>query len=173
MRGSTFIALTLLGAGGCLSTQDGRVPGERLGRFYVEAELVANDCGEGAFDAPGRVSFQIELSREPGVLYWLNGAAPIEGTLDADGRSFTLHASGDHELEAPGPRTPGCRLRRDDTAQGRLDAAVEPSGFELELRYHYQELEGSDCSALLELPGAPARLPCEQRYRGTGARQPN
>jgi hypothetical protein len=79
------VALLSLGAAGVLAAcfgTDPYNPGTALGTFHVVGKLTANTCGASG-TAPDPWEFDIKLSRDHGTLYWIQGDAPVQGTLDA------------------------------------------------------------------------------------------
>ncbi|MCC6216856.1 MAG: hypothetical protein IT376_18500 [Polyangiaceae bacterium] len=139
---------------------DARLPGEELGTYAVVGTLDPGTCGAGALGAPAVWRFEVRLSRDASSLYWLNGEAPIEGTVGADG-AFEIVSETRVGVLEPERDQPGCGVIRRDRAAGRLDgAALDVPSFAGELRYEYASVPGSDCSALVGADGGFERLPC-------------
>ena len=161
-----------LGCGDVLADRDGRVFGDDLGTFHVVAEREQTTCGDGAVGAPSHWEFDVRLSREERTLYWNTGAAAVEGTVDADGVSFSISSQTRVEIAPPEPEIfAGCVVMREDEATGALDApGLEVGGFEATLSYAFAPEGDSDCQMLVGVPGGFSELPCEMAYTASASR---
>jgi hypothetical protein len=168
-------------AGGCFG--DGREnahdPGQPLGSFAVDAAITQNTCGPGAFGEQSPWDFQVQLARDPGVLYWDNGAAVIGGTIAADGVSFSFDSGVTIDLRAgtedpgtdPGGSTrPPCSVSRADHADGTLGSStLTVRSFTGQLSYAFTLTPGSQCDDLVATTDPElAGLPCGFGYAMTG-----
>jgi hypothetical protein len=164
MRSATAVALLGLGCAD-MRGHDGRVPGEPLGTFHVTAALDASSCGPGALGSTPSWEFDVKLSRDGSRLFWLNGAAPVAGHLEPDGRSFGFETTVTVEVDTARADRPGCVVERVDRAAGTLDASGgEVIGFDGTLEYAYSAASDSDCSPLVGVTGGFAALPCSLGY---------
>ena len=164
MRNATVLVLLGLGCAD-MRGHDGRVPGEPLGTFHVTAALEASSCGPGALGSTPSWEFDVKLSRDGSRLFWLNGAAPVAGHVDPDGRSFGFETTVTIEVEPARADRPGCLVERVDRAAGTLEATgSEVTGFEGTLEYAYSVASDADCSSLVGVKGGFAGLPCSLGY---------
>ena len=143
--------------------EDATLPGEPLGTFEVAASLEESTCGDGALAAPRDWEFEVQLSRDRGYLFWLNGEAPIEGKVDSDGE-FSIESGSRYKLTEEDPISPGCTVLRADLAEGVLPEGDEPTSFSGTLRYDYTVENGKDCSTLIGIPEGFQALPCRVEY---------
>jgi hypothetical protein len=67
-------------------------PGELLGSYHVEGELMVNECGSEALPAADPLSFDVQIRRDARMGYWLQGMPPARpGSIGDDGSfSFAL-----------------------------------------------------------------------------------
>src|SRR4051794_10444090 len=92
MRAALFAAAVGGASSGCdkvFGNHDPR-PGDVLGTYHVTTGIASNTCGEGALGEQDSWQFDVKLSRDTGALYWNNGQEVINGTLGADGVSFSF-----------------------------------------------------------------------------------
>lgn len=156
---------------GCLEGEDSRLPGDSLGTFRVVATLESSSCGPGALGSPELWEFDVQLSRESSVLYWLNGEEAVGGNIASDGRSFSIESTSIIDLAESRPGVLGCSIGRRDTATGTLDnETTDVPAFTGSLAYGYVPLGESDCSGAIGVEGGFAALPCEIRYTMTAKR---
>lgn len=140
--------------------EDARIPGDALGTYAVVGEIDPGSCGAGALGAPSVWRFEVQLAREESSLYWLNGEAPIEGRVDAEG-AFEVLSETRVAVSEPDQERAGCSVVRRDRAAGLLAGeGLDIPTFTGELVYSYESVPGSDCSALVGVEGGFARLPC-------------
>jgi hypothetical protein len=170
MRIATVLVLLALGCAD-MRNHDGRVPGEALGTFHVTAALEASSCGPGALGSADSWEFDVKLSRDGSRIFWLNGAAPVAGHVDPDGRTFGFETTVMVEVEPARAERPGCLVERVDRAAGTLEeTGAEVTGFDGTLGYAYSTASDSDCSSLVGVTGGFAALPCSLSY-GMAAQQ--
>jgi hypothetical protein len=149
---------------GCIGTDRLR-PGESIGAFSVTAKLVANTCGSVATDP---WAFEIRLRHEGSTLYWVQGDAPVAGTVDATAHAVlrTSVTQTLREGRADGKTKP-CTLVRSDELDVRLrtrDLATL-TAFAGDLRYRFAPTEESSCDEEVVASGGPyATLPCDVHY---------
>jgi hypothetical protein len=148
-------------------------PGTPLGSFTVSADATSNTCGAGALGEQATWSFDVELNRAPGALYWNNGATVIPGTVAGDGVTFSFETSVIEDMRDPnvtGP--PPCSIARADAASGTLDSATDTvTSFTGTLSYTFTPTAGSSCDDLTQGSAAiVAALPCGFSYAMSGAR---
>jgi hypothetical protein len=142
---------------------DGRAFGDDLGRFAVGARLKTSTCGARALDTPADWDFEVILSRDVDLLYWNTGEDAVEGTIAADGRTFSFSSEATFDVDASGsPRA--CSIVRTDSAAGTFDDAKSVRAFEGSLSYHYAPKAGTDCSDLVA-DASFDELPCSMSYR--------
>lgn len=154
---------------GCFDNRDATIPGDPLGSYHVQAALQPSSCGEGALGAPVSWEFDVQLSREPSKLYWLNGQAPIEGTL-SKALAFVIDSESVVEVFAATKTQAGCAVHRRDHASGTLASGDVVQSFEGTLEYSYAPTSGSACGSLVGVPGGFATLPCNLVYDLTATR---
>src|SRR5262249_20931251 len=129
-----------------------------------------NSCGEGALGTQPSWAFDVKLAREPGALFWNNGAEQIAGALDDDGVSFHFDSGIliDMRTEADHGKPP-CSVRRHDRAEGKLGAATgDVTAFTGTLAYDFTPSDGSNCSDLAGV--VVTALPCGFAYDLDGTR---
>lgn len=156
-----YVAVAAMGC--AFQEDDAMLPGEPLGTFEVSAALEESTCGDGALAAPKDWVFEVQLSRDRDYLYWLNGEAPIEGSVD-DGGEFSIQSGSRYKLTDEDPVSPGCTVLRADTASGVLGEGEEPTSFSGEIRYDYTVENGKSCTDLIGIPEGFQALPCSVRY---------
>ena len=152
-----------------LDDQDPHAPGELIGFFSVAGKLGNDSCGADSLNAPAQWDFNVKLSREGSVLYWLNGREAITGDIDRNGTfSFATHL--DLPMSTAQGAVKGCTVVRSDSAAGSLAGNDSFTG---KLSYAYSAKTGTDCSALpLGADGLPLALPCSLTYRLSGTAAP-
>lgn len=152
-------------------------PGESLGTFTVEAKRANASCGE-AQTPPDPWKFDVRLSQEGRTLYWIQGGAPVHGTLDANNRTEMKSADARTLREASKGRS-ACVVRREDALEATLTATataasapnqtkLDVKSFSGKLAYRFIPEDGSDCQDMLE-NGTFAELPCEVSFTLAGA----
>jgi hypothetical protein len=153
-----------MGCRNMMADGDGRALGDDLGRFSVAARLKTSNCGPQALDTPDDWKFDVFLSHEHSSLYWNTGADAVEGTIAADGKTFSL--SSDSIVNVPGEATSKavCTVTRTDSANGVFDAADGPRAFDGSLAYRFSPDSASDCSELMATAGFE-ELPCSMSYQ--------
>jgi hypothetical protein len=157
--------LCLLATAGCsaLAEGDGRTPGDDLGRFRVAASLERSNCGPGALGAPDEWSFDIQLARDDAYVYWNQGGAAVEGTID--GEAFEIASDTVVEVAEATEESLGCTMLRHDRASGVLDGPdLDVRSFTGSLQYSF-EAAGGNCTGLVGVEGGFATLPCGIDYR--------
>lgn len=180
MSRSWSLAWALL-AGSCLTgcgddifgNKDAHQPGEVLGTYHVAAKRGANTCGDGALGNQAAWEFDVKLARGGAQIFWNNGAEVIDGTIDADQKSFhfdtgvlmNMRTAEDHGL-------PACSIERSDHADGTLAATgTDVASFEGKLAFDFAPSAGSSCDDLVQGSTAIlAALPCSIVYAITGTR---
>ena len=180
MGRSWSLAWALL-AGSCLTgcgddifgNKDAHQPGEVLGTYHVAAKRGANTCGDGALGNQAAWEFDVKLARGGAQIFWNNGAEIIDGTIDADEKSFhfdtgvlmNMRTAEDHGL-------PACSIERSDHADGTLAATgTDVASFEGKLAFGFAPSAGSSCDDLVQGSTAIlAALPCSIVYAITGTR---
>lgn len=167
-RPIAIIAVTLAAA---CSGKDPYNPGTPLGTFHVRAKLTASTCGA----VPDPWEFDVKLAHEESTLYWIQGGAPVSGTVDRTART-QMKATDSRELRAADARNKlaACVVTRDDLLDVALagdqpDAPLttvsEATRFTGKLTYRFVPMEGSECSdQTLDQGGDFAALPCEVSY---------
>lgn len=143
-------------------------PGTSLGTFKVDGKLTANTCSKPG-EVPDPWTFQVDLGRDPGVLYWIQGGAPVNGRLDATGHA-TMSVEGITEVRKAQGKLAGCTLSRIDDFDGTIPTTGEVTDFKGTLGYRYAVVDG-DCQDLIaENGGGFQALPCAIRYDVVGTR---
>ena len=143
-------------------------PGTSLGTFRIDATLTAETCGaqEGF---PNPWSFGVDLARDPGILYWIQGGAPVQAPITNEGHA-TLHSSGTYPIRAATSKVAGCTLVREDVFEAVLPTTGEVTSLTGKLGYRYSVEDGSDCAEMIGTQGGFSALPCEIHYDATGTR---
>jgi hypothetical protein len=158
-----------------LGQGDAQAPGTQLGTFHVTASRTENTCGEGALGTQPTWTFDVKLARDPGALYWNNGADLIRGELDADAMTFHFTAAVETNMRAGAtPSLPPCSVRRNDQAKGVLDAKdANAHAFTGSLSYDFAPTSGSSCADLVSGEMAIlAALPCRFAYKLAAEKKP-
>jgi len=158
-----FVSALVLAA--CTGDRDLREPGEKLGTFIVQGKLVSTTCGK----ADPSLRYEVRLSREADRLYWVQGATPISGTIDAESR-VRLEARAQSKVVAADEVTgsPGCTMERVDTLAAKLEG--EPiRGFSGAVVYRFDVVAGDCVSELASQGGDYAALPCTMTYEVAAA----
>lgn len=146
---------------------DGRAFGDDLGRFAVGARLKSTSCGPQALETPESWDFEVVLSRDYDLIYWNTGKDAVEGTLEADGKTFSFSTDTVVSVEdSSGPRA--CTVVRTDSASGVFEDAKTMRAFEGSLTYRFTPKAGTDCSDLVA-SAAFDELPCSMTYRMAAA----
>lgn len=173
---ASFRPFVLLALSAACSGKDPYAPGTSLGTFHVSAKLVASTCGA----VPDPWEFDVKLAHEESTLFWIQGGAPVQGTMDRTARA-TLKTTDSRELRAADAKTKraACVVVRDDL----LDVALagekpevplttvgEATRFSGKLTYRFSPMQGAECSdQTLDQGGDFAALPCEVSYDLTAA----
>src|SRR6185369_2842386 len=105
MRALASFAIVVSILGLACSGKDRYRPGDSLGTFRVDGKLTGNTCSKTGIPDPW--SFQVDLGRDPGVLYWIQGGAPVSGRLDATGHA-TMSVAATTEVRAATTKFAGC-----------------------------------------------------------------
>ena len=167
-RSAAIVALFVASA---CSGKDPYNPGTPLGTFHVNAKLTATTCGA----VPDPWEFDVKLAHEDATLYWIQGGAPVSGTMDRTARA-TLKTTDSRELRAADARTKraACVVIRDDVldvalggerADQPLATVADATRFNGKLTYRFSPMQGSECSdQTLDQGGDFAALPCEVSY---------
>lgn len=167
------LAAAILTLTACSGTKDPKIPGDELGTYDVVATLESSTCGPGALGSKDVWQFQVKLSRDGQVLYWLNGAEAISGSVASDGTSFAFDSRVLVEAIPPGKGQAGCNISRIDSGSGTLSSStLDVASFSGHLRYGFQPTNGSECEALLGVEGGFYALPCEMDYGISATRHP-
>ncbi|NUP10327.1 MAG: hypothetical protein HOW73_30120 [Polyangiaceae bacterium] len=181
MTSRTAIALLLSSAlSGCLTF--GATPPEEEeeetsdNTFAVEAEKASSNCGTGQLTLDDTWGFDVEIVSHPraGTIDWDTGDGAIEGTLEAEEKTFTVTAETvvDMRTSDSAAGLPPCSIRRVDELEGKLDHAGAPTSFEGSLSFKFEPTEGSDCSDLLYgEERLVEQLPCRVSYDLEGSLQ--
>lgn len=168
MRILPFGALVVTALALACSGKDRYRPGEALGTFRVDGTLTANTCSAPA-NVPNPWSFNVDLGRDPGVLYWIQGGAPVSGRLDATGHA-TMNVVGTTEVRAATTKIAGCTIARTDTFDGTVAATGDVTDFTGKLSYSYAVADGDCQDQVAENGGGFAALPCTIAYDVKGTR---
>jgi hypothetical protein len=167
LKGVLVLALALPLAGcGALGNKDLDVPGTSLGSYHVVGHLTDSTCGPGALGSTSLWDFDVKLSRDGNVLYWLNGQDAIPGEIATDGTSFGFQTTVTVQAQAAGQGQAGCSVTRTDSAQGELDVEgqTDVPAFTGTLDFGYAADAAADCSSLVGVQGGLATLPCDMSY---------
>lgn len=158
------------------SGKDPYNPGTPLGTFHVNAKLTSTTCGT----VPDPWEFEVKLAHEQSTLFWIQGGAPISGTMDRTARA-TLKATDARELRPANARAklPACVVARDDVLDVALStdepdtpmtSVAEATRISGKLTYRFSPTDGSECSdQTLDQGGDFAALPCAVTYDLTAA----
>lgn len=148
------------------SGKDRYRPGDALGTFRVDGTLTANNCSA-AGEVPNPWSFQVDLGRDPGVLYWIQGGAPVSGLIDQNGHA-TMSVVGTTEVRAATPKAAGCTIARTDAFDGTIAPTGAVTSFTGKLSYSYAVVDGDCQDQIAENGGGFVALPCTIAYDVTG-----
>jgi len=177
MRLSVVCALLLLSApilvGGCVGhAQDPHEPGDRLGTYHASGKLLSDSCQAAVLGVSSDWHFDVKLSRESHILYWLNGQEAIPGTIESDGVSFGFQSGVEVILRAAQGVHPGCVIQRMDTASGALSSSStsDVPSFAANMSFGYAAKSGSECAGFVGVEGGFMGLPCEVSYALTAKR---
>ena len=104
--GTVFVLTGVCAVQAC--AVQGELPGELVGVYAIEGALTKNECGDEALPAADPLAFDVELRREDGTGYWLQGMPPARsGLLSNDGHfSFEIEQSYDVDPKARRPPDP-------------------------------------------------------------------
>ena len=179
MRPSSSLVL-LLAAAPCLAacgdifgTKDAHQPGDKLGTFHVAATRGANTCGDGALGNTADWEFDVKLARGGAEIFWNNGVEEIDGTIDADERTFHFDSGVLMNMRtAESHGLPACSIKRTDRADGKLAATGDDvASFKGKLEFGFTPTDGSSCEDLVTGSTAVlAKLPCGILYALEGTR---
>jgi hypothetical protein len=162
------VACSIIALVGCSAEPGtGRSLGTDLGTFAVEATRSTNECGPGALGNPAAFTFDVELARADGELFWDARGGRIGPDLD-----FELSASSSFELRPARGAIAGCSIVRDDRISGVLqpDASRSLTAFSAEMRFDFAAEVGSACTAEEQDEADLPRLPCWMSYALSGQR---
>jgi len=177
LRGRVGLAVAsvmVVGTGGCTG-KDPYNPGDSLGTFGVEATRLTASCGD-AQTPPDPWRFDVRLSHDGRRLYWLQGGAPVAGSLDANDHT-TMHSEDGRTLReaTKSPARAACAVRRTDDLETTLEnrapagsSSLDVRAFSGKLTYRFTIVEGSDCTDVVEA-GTFATLPCEVSFALKGS----
>lgn len=99
-------------------------PGELVGVYAIEGALTKNECGTEALPAADPLSFDVELRKQDGTGYWLQGMPPAwPGLLSEDG-AFSF------ELEQSYAVDPKARRAPDPFSAMDPEALADPSAYD-------------------------------------------
>jgi hypothetical protein len=171
MRVSTFVLPVLLVAPlatipACFG-KDLHNPGSPLGTFHVDGKITTNACGE-SLGAPADWKFDVKLSTDPHVLYWVQGDIPVQGTLDASSHASMTSTSSQviHDVDSGAAF---CAMDRADALD--ITLASDRTTFAATLTYTFTVQQGSACDDQMAASGGPyATLPCAVTYALTGTK---
>jgi hypothetical protein len=157
------------------SGKDPYDPGTKLGTFHVTAKLTSSTCGQ----TPNPWEFDVRLNHDGSMLYWIQGGAPIQGTISASAQSELKSETAYDVRQADEKRKLAvCAVTRTDLLSVTLSGAdakpaADPSqtaGFHGGLTYSFAPTAGSDCTdQLTDSGGGFDALPCRIDYDLVGA----
>ena len=148
------------------------VPGDPLGEFRVQAQLIENECGAAAVPAFETFDFSVEIREIDGRAWWIRPERPfIEGVRTGEQLSFRT------QLPVPTP-VDGCVLSQVERIEVEVaddhspDAGTAP-GDNPSLtgvnRIEFSTGLNTNCFPLVAQNGGPfLSLPCELSYDLTG-----
>jgi len=148
-------------------------PGSKLGTFRVAAKLTSSTCGA----VPDPWEFDVRLNHDGQTLFWVQGGAPIQGTVAADATT-RLSAESLHDVRPADRKRAACAMARKDVLDVVLvDAASRPTRdpalaatFRGTLAYTFAPTQGSECDdQLVSVGGGFQALPCEVSYTLVGS----
>ena len=173
-------AALLIGTSGCFLF-DSAGTEEDLGELHIEAQLVADTCGPGAFPEGPSMAYDVDLRRQGDTLYWVGPSGTVLGRFSSD-RDFCIQLDDQWHVRDADPwyDDPGCDLRRIERLCGTLDFAQETdeTGAVSErvtslVGRHEAFVSGtetSDCSDQVGVSeGQYLTLPCQITYELQGA----
>jgi hypothetical protein len=159
-----FVALAALVLAASCTGKDPYNPGQGIGMFHVSAQLVSTTCGT----TPNPWEFDVKLRHDAQTLYWVQGGAPVQGTLDASAHATLTSANSSTLREAnEQKKLASCVVTRSDSLEILLDK-TDPSAADAltgTLGYAFVPASGSDCSDQTTATGGDFdALPCEVHY---------
>ncbi len=119
--------LSALGVALCSCTAV--LPGNSIGTFRIEGELVSNACAPG-YTAPATISYTAELRRSGTIGYFRQTGKPfVQGTL-SESNVFQFVAHTTQQVIAPvaAQNIRGCNLVQTETLSGTLTEIVFADG---------------------------------------------
>lgn len=167
----SFVAATALVV--ACSGKNPYEPGEKVGTFRVTAKLTQSTCGQ----PPNPWEFDVRVNTDGSTVYWIQGAYPIAGEVDASGHT-TLKASVTEIVRAADEKKKlaACSIARADVldmllADADAKPAVDPNDvktFTGLISYSFTPTEGSSCEdQLTQSGGGYDALPCVVSYQLT------
>ena len=163
--GASSIAIATLGVlTACIGTNR-YDPGTPLGTFSVSAAVTSNSCQE----SPNPWVFAVQLSEEPGELFWIQNDVPIEGALDSSGNFTMSSTSTDVVVAADDAGRGGCTMQRVDTLEG-VTSGSPVTGLTGTLSYAFTVSSGDCSSQLASQGGTYHALPCTIAFDLTATR---
>jgi hypothetical protein len=147
-----------------------------IGRFAVEARLVADSCGPGTVDADPLLQYNVELRQGGSVVTWDGPGLTLQGPLGADDQ-FCIDDSSTWKVREADLwlEDPGCSMTRIERLCALLEDLKEvdtveegeplASSFTGRHELFISHEGGSDCTDQLGLAdGQYLTLPCQVTY---------
>jgi len=145
------------------------IPGELVGAYQITMRIDDNGCGMGALPLPDGHRYAAELRAEGERGYWrVPRAAPMDGRYDEDERSFRFSYATALELGNADAGTAGCRVLREETLTGEIDARREEDTLLGEHVISFRTDPSGRCADVRGPLGPFVALPCEARYAVEG-----
>jgi hypothetical protein len=159
------------------SGKDPYNPGDPIGAFHVTGALMTTSCGA----TPNPWEFDVKLRHDATTLYWVQGGAPIQGTVDATAHATLTSQTTSTLRDADAQkRIAACVVTRTDSLDLALDVGgvaatstniAEATAFTATLRYHFEPSSDSYCADQVTASGGDFdALPCEVAYTLGGKR---
>jgi hypothetical protein len=143
-------------------------PGVDMGSFAVVGTLTSNTCGAAAFGVTSPYDFDIHLSKDGSAIYWVDGSPYIEGTVAADGTTFTISSTISSQTGTKSDGTATCELQRTTTLKGSLVmSSGKITSFSGTLTYDYAQILGGQCDEILGTQYKVTQIPCTQQFSVT------
>jgi hypothetical protein len=152
--------------GACLSCSGTPRPahslGTDLGTFSVQAEQLANSCGENVLGSSEHWAFDVDLAQADTELFW---DGRIGGRVAASGE-FEFAATVSVSVRPARGNDAGCNVVRDDAISGALvsDDAGSVTGFSGEMSFAFSAAEGATCTLDEQDTAGLPQLPCSLSY---------
>jgi hypothetical protein len=102
------------------------LPGELVGVYAIEGALTKNECGDEALPAIDPLTFDVELRREGGTGYWLQGMPPARTGILSDDGAFSFESEQSYDVD------PSARMQPDPFSDMDPEALADPEAYQFD-----------------------------------------